>query len=179
MTVRCRTIIIAAFVAATTVAACSEDSPTVTSSPDDTPKATGRAAAGSSVSETDAGSATFDALTISLVFDTTRVASGGELPSTLVVENRSEETVVDPSCDLAEGRYALIPVDEPDAKLWVQPVADCGGPHPMPPGFRGEYTGPDFLAWTETGEALPPGDYLAVVEFEGRTERLTYPVTVE
>jgi hypothetical protein len=90
-----------------------------------------------------------------------------------------DRTVVDPSCVISEGRYALVPADDLDAELWVRPMTDCSGPHAMPPGFRGESRGPDFPAHTKFGEPLPPGEYLAVLEIEGLSQRLSYPVTVE
>lgn len=121
----------------------------------------------------------FDALSISIRLGSRQVSSGSTLRVRLVVVNGSRRTVVDPSCDIAEGRYALVPADEPDAELWVRPLTDCGGPHSMPPGFREESDGPDFPARTKFGEPLPPGEYLAVLEIEGLSQRLSYPVTVE
>lgn len=57
-------------------------------------------------------------------------------------------------------------------------MTDCGGPHRMPPGYREEYEGPDFVARTKHGDPLPPGEYLAVLDIEGLSQRLEYPVTV-
>jgi hypothetical protein len=48
----------------------------------------------------------------------------------------------------------------------------------MPPGYRDEYDGPDFFARTKYGEPLPPGEYLAVLDIRGLSQRLEYPVTV-
>lgn len=93
--------------------------------------------------------------------------------------NDSRHTVVDPSRDIAEGRYALVPADDPDAELWLRPLTDCGGPHSMPPGFREESDGREFPAHTKSGEPLAPGEYLAVLEIEGLSQRLSYPDTVE
>jgi len=121
----------------------------------------------------------FDALSISIRLDSRHISSGRTLGGRLVVVNDSRRTVVDPSCVIAEGRYALVPADDPDAELWVRPMTDCAGPHPMPPGFREESRGPDFPAHTKFGEPLPPGEYLAVLEIEGLSHRLSYPVTVE
>jgi hypothetical protein len=90
-----------------------------------------------------------------------------------------DRTVVDPTCVISEGRYALVPADDLDAELWVRPMTDCSGPHAMPPGFREESRGPDFPAHTRFAEPLPPGEYLAVLEIEGLSQRLSYPVTVE
>lgn len=121
----------------------------------------------------------FDPLVITVVLRSDHVASGGVLRSLKIVENPSDTTVTDPSCDIGAGRYALVPVSEPDAELWVQPVVDCSGAYKMEPGFRGESSGPEFPAHTKYGDPLPPGEYLAVLEIEGLSERLEYPVTVE
>jgi hypothetical protein len=121
----------------------------------------------------------FDSLTISVHLRVGRVVSGHTLHSRLVVENRSRKTIVDPSCAIGTGRYALVPVEQPHAELWVQPVADCGGLHTMQPGYRDVSSGPSFPARTKYGKALRPGDYLAVLAIDGLSERLAYPVTVE
>lgn len=120
----------------------------------------------------------FDALSISLRLHSTTVQRGKTLRSRAIIENNSPNTVVDPACVIAEGRYALVPVDEPDAELWVRPLTDCGGPFRMPPGYRDEYRGPDFFARTKYGDPLPPGDYLAALDIKGLSQRLEYPVTV-
>lgn len=120
----------------------------------------------------------FDALSISIRLDSRHVASGNTVRGRLVVVNDSGHSVVDPSCHIAEGRYALVPADEPDAELWLRPLTDCGGPQSMPPGFR-EESDRDFPARTKFGEPLPPGEYLAVLEIAGLSQRLSYPVTVE
>jgi hypothetical protein len=48
----------------------------------------------------------------------------------------------------------------------------------MPPGYRDGYRGPDFFARTKYGEPLPAGEYLAVVDIRGLSQRLEYPVTI-
>jgi hypothetical protein len=106
------------------------------------------------------------------------VASGGELRSQLIVENPSGHDIVERGCQLGTGRYALVPVDDPDAELWIQPEVDCGGDWVIPDGFADTYDGPTFPATTRFGDPLPPGDYLAVVEIDGLRERLSYPVRV-
>ena len=131
------------------------------------------------VEEGDEPPGRFDALSFSLRLDSRHLTSGSTVRGRLLVANDSRHTVVDPSCDIAEGRYALVPADEPDAELWLRPLTDCGGPHPMAPGFREESDGREFPAHTKFGEPLPPGEYLAVLEIEGLSERLSYPVTVE
>jgi hypothetical protein len=121
----------------------------------------------------------FDALAVSVVLPSTRVSSGKTLHSRLIVENPSRTTVVDPACHIAEGRYALVPVTDPDAELWVRPLTDCGGPYRMQPGFRDEWLGPAFPAHTKFGDPLAPGEYLAVLEIQGLSQSLRYPVTVQ
>jgi hypothetical protein len=108
----------------------------------------------------------------------TTVQQGKTLRSRFILENNSPDAVVDPACVIAEGRYALVPVDEPDAELWVRPFTDCVGPVRYPPGYRDEYNGPDFYARTKYGDPLPPGEYLAVLDIIGLSQRLEYPVTV-
>ena len=120
----------------------------------------------------------FDPLTISLRLRATTVQQGKTLRSRAFIENNSTKVVVDPACVIAVGRYALVPVDQPDAELWVRPMTDCGGPHRMPPGYREEYRGPDFFARTKYGDPLPPGEYIAVLDIRGLSQRLEYPVTV-
>lgn len=121
----------------------------------------------------------FDALAISVVLASDHVQSGETLGSRLVVENPSDKTVIDTDCSIGGGRYAIVPVDDPDADVWVQVTVDCGGPYRMKPGHREESSGPDFPAHTKYGDPLPPGEYLAVLEIQGLSQRLEYPVTVE
>lgn len=116
---------------------------------------------------------------ISVELASVHVTSGETLASSLVVENPSAKTVIDPDCSIGGGRYALVPVDDPDAEVWVQVTVDCGGPNRMEPGYREESSGPDFPAHTKYGDPLPPGEYLAVLEVQGLSQRLEYPVTVE
>jgi hypothetical protein len=121
----------------------------------------------------------FDSLSITLVLPSDHVPSGKSLPSRMIVQNPSDATVIDPDCHIGAGRFGLVPVDDPDADVWVQPVIDCGGPYTMKPGFRDEHMGPEFPAHTKYGDPLPPGEYLAVLEIQGLSQRLEYPVTVE
>lgn len=104
------------------------------------------------------------------------VQAGGELNTTMHVENRSGDPVTDPACRLSSTRHALIPVDQPDAELWMVTVTDCGGPVTYEPGAVDDFAGPTFRAATKYGDALPPGDYLAAWEVDG--QRLEYPVEV-
>ena len=120
----------------------------------------------------------FAGLTIELELEANTVRSGAEVGSALTVSNRSGEDVSDPSCLIATGRYALVPVDAPDAELWLQPVADCAGLFTMEDGFRKTYPGPSFPARTKQGDALSPGAYVAALEIEGYPKRLEQPIEV-
>lgn len=105
------------------------------------------------------------------------VQTGGELNTTMHIENRSDSPVTDPGCQLSNTRHALIPVDQPDAELWTVTMTDCGGPFAYEPGVVDDFAGPTFQAATKDGHPLPPGDYLAVWEVDG--QRLEYPVGVK
>lgn len=121
----------------------------------------------------------FDPLTISLRLSSTTLQQGKTLRSRAFIENNSTKVVVDPACVIGEGRYALVPVDGPEtADLWFRPMTDCGGPHRMPPGYRDEYRGPGFFTRTIYGDPLPPGEYLAVLDIRGLSQRLEYSVTI-
>ena len=129
--------------------------------------------------ESKAGTADrFDGLTITLELKGSSVPSRGEVGSSLTVRNDSGETIVDPSCLIGAGRYALVPVDDPDAELWLQPVVVCSGNFEVPDGFIERSAGPTFPARTKHGEALPPGDYIATLEIEGYSDRLEEPIEV-
>lgn len=119
-----------------------------------------------------------DALDFALVLKSDHVASGKTLRSRLVVRNRSNTPVTVSPCKIAEGRYALVPLSDPGAELWVQPRTDCGGPYTFAPGYRDERRGPHFYARTKYGDPLPAGDYLAVLDIEGMSDRLEYQVRV-
>lgn len=127
---------------------------------------------------TAAGAGRFDGLTISLELKASTVRSGGQVGSTLTVSNDSGGTITDPRCLIGSGRYALVPEDDTDAELWLQPVVDCGGAFEMPDGFTDTHSGPTFPARTKTGEALPPGSYIATLEIEGYSERLEQSIEV-
>jgi hypothetical protein len=144
-----------------------------------TPEPVSPGSGGGSEQRTATKSQRFDALAISVVLRSDHVPSGETLESRLIVENPSDTTVIDPDCSIGGGRYAIVPVDDPDADLWVQVVVDCGGPYSMKPGYREESSGPHFPAHTKYGDPLPPGEYLAVLEIQGLSQRLKYPVTVE
>ena len=170
-------LVLAACSALLTASACSADGSETAS------KTTAPSTAQPSVASQAESAATpaigrFDSLSISLRLRSTTVQQGKTLRSRAIIENNSSDPVVDPACVIAEGRYALVPVDQPDAELWVRPLTDCGGPFRMPPGYRDEYDGPDFFARTKYGEPLPPGEYLAVLDIRGLSQRLEYPVTV-
>jgi hypothetical protein len=119
-----------------------------------------------------------DGLTIILELNDSAVPSGGTVGSSLAVRNDSGKTIIDPACRIGSGRYALVPVDDPDAELWLQPVVDCADAFKMPDGFSDRYAGPIFPARTKYGEALPPGRYVATLEIMGYTERLQQPIEI-
>jgi hypothetical protein len=128
--------------------------------------------------ETDETPPIFDELDIRLELKASSVRAGDQVGSFLTVRNRSGGTVTDPRCLLASGRYALVPVDDPEAELWQQIVVDCGGPFKMSSGFSDRWAGPSFLARTKFGEALPPGDYIATLEIKGYSQRLAEPIEI-
>src|SRR3546814_20255362 len=101
----------------------------------------------------------FGGLSVSLLVPPS-VKTGGELNTTMHVENRSDSPVTDPGCQLSNTRHALIPVDQPDADLWTVTMTDCGGPFAYEPGVVADFPGPTFQAPTTTGNPPPPGDSL-------------------
>ena len=119
-----------------------------------------------------------DALTIELRVPET-VASGEELPTTMVVENLSDHAITDPACERPSYRYGLMPKSESDSDLWTAVLVECVGPVTMEPGYKAEFDGPTFVAATRYGVPLDPGEYIATVEWPtGLSQRLTYLVTV-
>jgi hypothetical protein len=120
----------------------------------------------------------FDPLTVNLELEATSVRTGGEIESRLLIENRSGKTITDPGCLIAAGRYALVPIDESDAELWLAPVVDCEGAFAMPDGFEKSYSGPTFPAATKFGDPLSPGRYIATLKIEGLSGRLEQHVVV-
>lgn len=132
-------------------------------------------AAGAGPADVPAEAEIFGGLSVKLVVPSS-VRAGGELNTTMRVENRSGSPVTDPGCRLSNTRHALIPVDQPDAELWMVTMTDCGGPFTYEPGVADDFTGPTFQAVTQDGDPLPPGDYLATWEVED--QRLEYPVEV-
>ena len=120
----------------------------------------------------------FDRLTLSLELERNEVATGGTIDSHLTVSNDTKRSVRDPGCLLYAFSYGLIPVDDPDAELWGQVVVDCSGPFFFRPGYNDRFAGATFRATDKYGDPLPPGDYLAAIAFERRSERLTQPVTI-
>jgi len=120
-----------------------------------------------------------DRLKLDLILESDEVASGGKIGSQLSVRNDSaRQTIVDPACHLSAWTFGLVPAGQPDAGVWQQIVTDCEGSFEMEPGFSRTGTTFDFFARTRTGEPLQPGEYYAVVEIQGRSERLVEPVTV-
>jgi hypothetical protein len=119
----------------------------------------------------------FDDLDIALELDSTTVAAGAELEGEVVVENRSGHKVVDPGCWLAASGSAVVPPDDPEAELWLQVVVDCAGPNTIHPGDE-QRDAITFIAATKYGDPLPPGDYVAAVEYRGLSRRLEVPIEV-
>jgi hypothetical protein len=120
-----------------------------------------------------------DRLSIEFVLGSDTVVTGGSLKTFLDVENNTNMTIVDRACWLGAGRFGLIPVDDPGADLWQSVTVDCGGPFRMKPGFIDRFSRPQIQATNMTGDPLPPGEYLAVLEIEGYSERLVQPVVIE
>src|SRR5919106_6949467 len=81
------------------------------------------------------GAKPLDALAIELRVPET-VASGDELPTTMVVENPSDHAITDPGCEVSSYRYGLVPEDEPDSDLWQGVTVACEAPFTMEPGTR-------------------------------------------
>lgn len=123
------------------------------------------------------GQKRFDELDLALELESGTVRAGATLEGALVVVNRSGHEVVDPGCWLTASSAAIVPPDDPDAELWLQVVVDCEGPDSIHPGDRERHT-LSFTAATKRGDPLPPGDYVAAVEYRGLTRRLEAPVTV-
>jgi hypothetical protein len=119
-----------------------------------------------------------DGLSIELHLTSESVEAGRVVASQLDVENNSGRTIVDRSCWLAAGRFGVVPADEPDAELWQAVVVDCAGPRMLADGFTDRFSGPDFQASDMYGEPLPPGDYVAALEIEGFSERLSQPLEI-
>lgn len=124
--------------------------------------------------QTDAGA--LDELYVELRLNKDSVEAGSRVGSVLIVENRTETPITDPECYLGSPSFGIL--KQADAELWQARVLNCGGPYTIAPGERQQSQGPDFAASTQTGEPLEPGQYLAVAEFRGRSERIVVQVTV-
>lgn len=116
-----------------------------------------------------------DGLIIELRLEKDTVRAGATVGSTLIVENPTKKSIVDPQCYLASPTFGI--VESVDSQLWQAYVVDCGGRQTIAPGERRRVMGPDFTA-TDGMDPLQPGSYLAVVELRGRTERLSIPIEV-
>lgn len=119
----------------------------------------------------------FDDLTLTLELESPTVETGARFEGQVSVENRSGREVVDPGCWLAASSAGVVPPDDPDAELWLHVVVDCGGRHSIHPGDEQRDT-ITFVAATKYGDPLPPGDYVAAVEYRGFSQRLEVPVVV-
>lgn len=124
-----------------------------------------------------------DGLALSLNFDEVEsgpisVQSGGSIASTLKVANYSKSDVTVPVCSLGSYGFGLIPLDTSDVPTPMQIWADCDGDLQVAAGTQRSRVGPTFRAVTPSGNSLPPGQYLAVMELRDRSERLVYPVVI-
>jgi hypothetical protein len=108
----------------------------------------------------------------------TRVRSGDEIKSLLLVVNVSGRTVVEPECRLTAVNFGLIPAGAPDSHLYSHMTVDCGGPSRFPDNFVSARPGPRFDATDVAGDPLPPGEYVAAMEIGGVPGRLTANVEV-
>ena len=115
---------------------------------------------------------------MTLELNASEVPAGRAVGSHITVRNDSGRAVRDPGCVLAAFRFALVPVDDPDAELWGQVITDCAGAFVIKPGYVDRYSGPTFQATDKFGDPLPPGEYIATVTLDLRSEPLTQPVTV-
>lgn len=104
------------------------------------------------------------------------VRSGGELMATLHVENRSGGPVTDPACQLREAAAAIVPVNDPEAELWMVTQTECNGPFTYEEGAVDDVTWLTFKASTKFGDPLRPGNYFAVLEVDG--QRLSRPIQI-
>ena len=120
----------------------------------------------------------FDRLTIQLHLESKTVEAGGQIDSQVDVENRSDRPVRDPRCLIAAPNFGLVPESDPHAELWGQAVVDCSGPFTFRPGYIDRFAGPTFNATDKFGDPLPPGDYIATMRLERRTDPITAPVEV-
>lgn len=121
-------------------------------------------------------------LDLRLELDDTTLVSGGSTQGRIVVENNTERTIVDPSCQLVSMSFGLVPASEPSAPMqggWTV-EADCEpGGFQMPSGFAARWDLADRVTARDGGEGLEPGEYLAVVRFaRGIDQQLSQPVTV-
>lgn len=119
----------------------------------------------------------FDDLTLTLELESTTVETGARFEGEVLVRNRSGHELVDPGCWLTASSAGVVPPDDPDAELWLHVVVDCEGPQTIYAGDEQRNT-ITFVAATKYGDPLPPGDYVAAVEYRGFSQRLEVPVVV-
>lgn len=119
-----------------------------------------------------------DGLTLTLTLERTTFEPGRTIAAEVRVQNRSDSTIVDPSCLIGAERTGVIPRDEPDAQLWNAIVVDCGGELRMPPGYAETFDVHYLRATDAEGEPLPEGEYLAALELSGFSERLAVPIVL-
>ena len=159
---------------------CGDDSVVVTQNPP--PRAAVRAGTTVTVTLSPAKdlplSETFplDELIMKLRLERDRIAPGRGVGSTFIVRNETGEAIIDRNCALLSVRFGI--VKSPNAQLYQAIVGNCGEPRRILPGTKLVLRGPRFTATSSSGEPLAPGQYLAVVKMEGRSERLIAPVEV-
>ncbi len=85
---------------------------------------------------------------------------------------------MDPACLVGNASYALVPANQPDTPAWVTAGDYCDAEFLFYDGFVDISEGPRIPAVSQSGEPLPPGEYLAVIDIPLRSERVVLPVTV-
>ena len=120
-------------------------------------------------------------LDLRLELDDSTLGPGEPTNGFLVVENRTERTIVDPSCRLLGYDFGLVPALQPDDRLsgggGVEVECESDG-RAMPPGYADRRPLGTFVA-RGGGAPLEPGSYEAVVRFHHEAiEPRRTPVTV-
>jgi hypothetical protein len=138
----------------------------------------GAPAAPESVTTSPEDGGKIDGLTLRLVLDRNVLGPNDQTGATLLVQNDTDKPIVDPGCFVGAGEFGIVPADDPNADLEYSIVVDCAGPYTFKPGFGDKYESYTFRAATIEGEALPPGDYLASLQLQGYSKRVSAPTTV-
>ncbi len=123
-----------------------------------------------------------DAPEMTLELEVDRVRPDGRIASKLIIQNNTDETIVDPGgCTIGGARWGIAPRADPGAALSHSVTIDCSDKdYFFEPGDRESRDGPTFEAADRPGgDPLKPGEYFAAVEIDGRSQRLLVPVLVE